>query len=85
MLVVYHVGEFMTSTEYNYYGKFKKVWNSGNILSMTVEEFRTKSSALVGENDIIYFMKDRVTPNKGYQSFTSDKHVTEWVRISRFS
>ena len=75
----------MTSAEYNYCGKFKKVWNNVDFLAMTVKEIRAKASEVVGDEDTIYYMKDGVTPDKGYESLISDEHIERVVRVSRYT
>ena len=75
----------MTSAEYNYCGKFKKVWNNVDFLAMTVNEIRAKASEVVRDEDTIYYMKDGVTPDKGYESLISDEQIERVARVSRFT
>ncbi|XP_017246484.2 uncharacterized protein LOC108218072 [Daucus carota subsp. sativus] len=84
-LVVYYGGGFMTLAEYNYCGKFKKVWNNVDFLAMTIKEIRAKASEVVGDEDTIYYMKDGVTPDKGYESLIYDEEIERVARVSRFT
>lgn len=37
---------------------------------------------MVGENDIVHYMKDRVTHDRGFQSLTQPEDIIEWARVS---
>ena len=82
---MHHESGFMTSTGYNYCGKFKKVWNNVDTITMIIEKIRGKASDVVDDEDTIYYMKDGVTLDKRYQSLTSDEQILELARVSKFT